>query len=390
MTSIEWLIDDNDRYARTRLIAWWDQAKIQSAKILVVGAGALGNEVIKNLALLGIGSIYIVDFDLIEASNLNRSVLFRDSDRGKAKATVAAEMASRINPDVKRFGIRANVISDVGLGLFHEVDLVIGCLDNREARLWVNRQCWRTSTPWVDGGIQEINGVVKVFQPPQSACYECAMTELDYQLVNLRYSCPLLKREDIAQGKVPTSPTIASIIAGMQTQEALKLLHGLPTLAGHTLVYNGVANKMYTTHLTVKPDCLSHETWPQPQPLPLAVGNTPRELFTSVRQTIKDLDESRLTLDLDREWIRSRHCRDCELDDLVGRTRFSLDSSAALCARCEKPASLQMIHQISEGDEFADRSLAELGVPEFDIVRVHNAEQEFFFLLEGDRPKWAI
>ena len=57
----------------------------------------------------------------------------------------------------------ANVMTDVGLGLFRDVDVVIGCLDNREARLWVNRCCWQVSTPWIDGGIQEINGVVKVF-----------------------------------------------------------------------------------------------------------------------------------------------------------------------------------------------------------------------------------
>ena len=78
-----------------------------------------------------------------------------------------------------------------------DVDVVIGCLDNREARLWVNRCCWKVGTPWVDGGIQEISGVAKVFVPPDSACYECAMTENDYRLISLRYSCPLLKREDL-------------------------------------------------------------------------------------------------------------------------------------------------------------------------------------------------
>ena len=110
-------------------------------------------------------------------------------------------------------------MADIGLGLFNDVDLVIGCLDNREARLWVNRQCWKTSTPWIDAGIQEIQGVVKVFVPPDSACYECAMTERDYQLLNRRYSCPLLSRDEILSGKVPTAPTIASMMAALQVQE---------------------------------------------------------------------------------------------------------------------------------------------------------------------------
>ena len=110
-----------------------------------------------------------------------------------------------INPDVKITPIHGNVITDIGLGLFREVDVVIGALDNREARLWVNRSCWKVTRPWIDGGIQEISGVAKVFVPPDGACYECAMTENDYRLINLRYSCPLLKREDLMAGNCTRS-----------------------------------------------------------------------------------------------------------------------------------------------------------------------------------------
>jgi adenylyltransferase/sulfurtransferase len=253
-------IDDEDRYSRLRLIAWWDQQKLSQARVLVVGAGAIGNEVLKNLALLGIGTVYIVDFDRVELSNLARSVLFRPSDRGRPKAEAAAEAMRTLNPDTTVVPLLADVIHEVGLGLFRHVDVVIGCLDNREARLWVNRCCWKTTTPWIDAGIQEINGVVKVFVPPDSACYECAMTENDYRLINLRYSCPLLRREDLLSGKVPTAPTIASIIAGLQVQEALKLIHDMPVSAGEAMVFNGVSNQFYSTRLPHREDCLSHET----------------------------------------------------------------------------------------------------------------------------------
>ena len=198
----------------------------------MVGAGALGNEVLKNLALLGIGTVYVIDRDSVETSNLSRSVLFRAADAGRAKAEVAITRARELNPDMVFHGKQGDILTDVGLGLFAAVDVVIGCLDNREARLWVNRQCWKVSTPWVDAGIQEIQGVVKVFVPPDSACYECAMTRRDYELLNLRYSCPLLRREDLLEGKVPTAPTIASMMAALQVQEALKLIHGLPVAAG--------------------------------------------------------------------------------------------------------------------------------------------------------------
>src|SRR4030095_15143012 len=184
---------------------------------------------------------------------------FRAEDRGRLKAEVAAESARRLNPDLRVVSLPVNVITEIGLGLFRDVDVVIGCLDNREARLWVNRCCWKVGTPWVDGGIQEINGVVKVFVPPDGACYECGMTENDYRLINLRYSCPLLRREELQAGKVPTAPTIASMIGGLQVQEALKLLHGLPVSAGEAMVWNGVANNFYKTAFQRRENCLSHD-----------------------------------------------------------------------------------------------------------------------------------
>src|SRR6185295_2736964 len=84
---------NEDRFSRFRLISWWDQLRLQRARVLVIGAGALGNEIIKNLALLGVGRVFIADLDRIETSNLSRSVLFRAADCGQGKARVAAERA---------------------------------------------------------------------------------------------------------------------------------------------------------------------------------------------------------------------------------------------------------------------------------------------------------
>ena len=92
---------EEDKYSRLRLIPWWDQEGLSDATIMVVGAGAIGNELIKNLALLGIGKILIFDMDAIENTNLTRSVLYRAKDVGRYKAEVASERAMEINPDVK-------------------------------------------------------------------------------------------------------------------------------------------------------------------------------------------------------------------------------------------------------------------------------------------------
>ena len=375
------IIDDSDRYSRLRLIAWWRQEKLAAAKVLVVGAGALGNEVIKNLALLGVGTTYVIDLDEVEPSNLSRSVLFRASDGGRPKAEVVATRGMEINPDAKIRGIRGDVITDVGLGVFADVDVVIGCLDNREARLWVNRQCWKVSTPWVDSGIQEIQGVVKVFVPPHSSCYECTMTERDYQLMNLRYSCPLLRREDILAGKVPTAPTIASMMAALEVQEALKLLHGMPVAAGSALVFNGVTNQFYTTQLPYREDCLSHETYPEPTSLDLGNTATAAELFAAIGTSLG----SPLTLILDRDLVTAVECPRCGWKKDVFRPRTKVAMTEAHCPTCDAPARPEIVGEIAGDSPLASRSLADLGIPRYDIVRVDGAEGTGFFLLAADR-----
>src|SRR5688500_19219093 len=87
-----------DRFARFKLIGWWDQARLARARVLVIGAGALGNEIVKNLALLGVGNLFISDMDRIENSNLSRSVLYRETDNGAFKAAAAARSAKEIHP----------------------------------------------------------------------------------------------------------------------------------------------------------------------------------------------------------------------------------------------------------------------------------------------------
>ncbi len=370
------IIDDADRYGRLRLISWWRQEKLAAAKILVVGAGALGNEVLKNLALLGAGRVFIIDFDAIETSNLTRSVLFRAGDAGRSKAEAAAAAVRALNPDVRVRALNGNVITDLGLGVFAEMDVVIGCLDNREARLWINRQCWKVGKPWVDGAIQEISGVTKVFVPPASACYECAMTEADYRLLNLRYSCPLLRREDIAEGKVPTAPTIASIVAGLETQEALKLLHGLPVQAGAAFVFNGESNNFYTTRFQRREDCLSHETYPAATGLPFGAASPAAALLK---------ETGGRSLVLDRDLLVSLSCPPCGTTKAILRPLVLVSQKEGMCPKCGQAMRPEIIHEVDAEGALAKEPLRNVGVPAFDIVKVKTAKGMTFARLDGDR-----
>ncbi len=370
-------IDEDDRYSRLKLIGWWDQDRLRESRVLVVGAGALGNEVLKNLALVGIGHITLIDFDVIENSNLSRSVLYRADDRGKPKADVAAHAVRDLNPDVSITSINGNVLTQIGLGLVRSMDLVIGCLDNREARLWVNRMCWKVCTPWIDGGIQEINGVAKVFLPPDGACYECGMTEMDYQLIQLRYSCPLLKREDLLQGKVPTAPTIASIIGGLQVQEALKLLHGIPTDHGSAMVFNGAANQFYKSGYQHREDCLSHETY---EPIIESALNHQHSL-ADVAASLASHDAGAIeSLQLDRDLVVSLDCGRCQTSHDVMRTRPEVSMNESVCQTCQEPMAPNMLHVIDVDGPLADQPLANAGVPDNDILQLTTTAGDTLFL----------
>ena len=254
--------DPDNRYSRFELISWWDQDILKNASILVVGCGALGNEIIKDLAMLGVGNIYAIDMDKVEKSNLSRSVLFREEDLGRSKSQTAAKRAKEINPDINIKYFDGSVF-ELGIGYFKKMDIVICGLDNREARLFVNRSCRKAGIPWVDGAIEILNGIVRVFTPHSEVCYECTMTELDHRLLNRRRSCLMLKQEEIEHGKIPTTPTISSVVAGIQVQEAIKYLHkdknsSLEILDGKGLIINGNTNDNYIVEYQPQQDCPSH------------------------------------------------------------------------------------------------------------------------------------
>ena len=152
----------------------FDQQRVSAARIMVVGCGALGNEVLKNLVLLGVEHIVVVDFDVVEAGNLSRSILFSKSDlaQHRLKVEVVAERLRAINPAVEIVTVCGDIAYDVGLGLLRRQDVVIGCVDSRWARYCINRLCMRAGIPWVDGGIGELEGTSRVFVPGKN-CYAC-------------------------------------------------------------------------------------------------------------------------------------------------------------------------------------------------------------------------
>ena len=373
---------EEDRYARLRLIPWWDQNKLRNASVMVVGAGAIGNELIKNLALLGIGRILIFDMDRIENTNLTRSVLYRRSDVGRYKAEVAAERAMEMNPDVRAKAFDLNIIDDVGLGVFRRMDVVLGGLDNREARLAINQACWHVGKPWIDGAIEALSGFARVFVPGQGACYECTMTETDWMLINKRKSCALLTHQQMNEGKIPTTPTSSSVIAGVQVQELLKLLHrdrGLPTLAGKGFVFNGLTHDSYVVEYQEKPDCMSHDHYEDVREMQWSVYEQPLNgLLTAVRD---DLGE-RAVMELDRDIATEAVCSCGKRKDLfipVHRLKGHM-----LTCECGKQMRFQSIHTIKGDEPFLHRTAAQIGIPPLHIIGGRNGTRMRYYEFSAD------
>ena len=352
--------------------------------MLVVGAGALGNDVIKNLALMGVGYIYIVDFDTIEAANLSRSVLFRESDNRRSKAEVAAARARALNPQIHVQYLNGDVMTQLGLGIIRRMDVIIGCLDNREARLAVNRFCYWMNKPWVDGAIQELLGLARVFVPGQGACYECTLTEAAIRDLSLRYSCPLLARQNILLGKVPTTPTIASIIGGMQSQEALKLINGMPVEPGKVIHYNGLVNEMHTTAYVPREDCESHWTYGEVTELPARAEHTTLEDLLRIARA--DLG-TEAVIELDQELITSLSCPVCHTLEQVLKPLSAVSFEAGHCPTCGTLRNTELTHVITGEENFLHRTLANVGVPALHILRAHNGQDYRFYELTGDLPE---
>jgi len=370
-----------DRLGTFSFISWWEREKVVNAKVMVVGAGALGNEVIKNLTLMGVGHIFIVDFDTIEFANLSRSVLFRESDSGRKKAEVAAARAKEINPNVHVQYFHGDITTDLGLGVFRRMDVILGCLDNREARLAVNRFSYWINKPWVDGAIQEFFGLARVFVPGEGACFECTLTEIARRDLSIRYSCPLLARENILLGKVPTTPTIASIIAGIQSQEALKLIHNKPVEPGKVLHFNGMTNEVHTTAYTPVEDCESHWTYGDITELPLRADTTTLDDILQIAH--HDLGPDAV-IELDQELILSLNCPQCGTHEEVLQPISKVGFNRAHCSVCGLLRETEMTHTIHGDENFLSRTLASIGIPPLHILRAYNTEEYRFYELNGD------
>ncbi len=350
---------------------------------MVVGAGAIGNEVIKNLALIGVGHLVIVDSDTVELSNLTRSVLFRAADHGRAKAEVAAERAAEINPDIRVRSLVGDLEFDVGLGVYRDMDVVIGCLDSVQARLALNRLCRRAGVPWLNGGIEATIAEVSLFDGRSGACYECAMSAAMWEERNRRFACGGLRAEEADQ-KMPTTAVVASIVAGYLVNEALLLLHAAGSLQKEGLAFS---QKLY---LTLKPyhfgvydlpensECLAHDTWE-----PIEGIEQSKEIATP-RLLLDLAGESGGAVELGFDLLTQMRCVECGAVETVLKPLERCGMEWTFCPDCKtRSRQPEAVNWLDAAGPYADVSLARMGLPNGAVVSIQGEGTRRFLQLSG-------
>lgn len=251
---------DRDKYERSKRFDWFDRDAVRDAAVLVVGAGALGNETCKDLILSGFRNISLVDMDHIVLSNLNRCVFFSDDDaqRRRYKADVIAEKATMLDPDVN---VEPHVtkIQELPDDFIARHDVVLGCLDTIETRLHVNAHAYYHRIPYIDGGTRGLVGKVQVVVPPDTSCLECGMNITHHRVKDVRYSCT---GQDITvfEPKMASDVNTTSIISAVQVQETLKCINGRDErLIQNMFYYDANRNVADIMEVPMDPDCPHHQ-----------------------------------------------------------------------------------------------------------------------------------
>lgn len=295
----------------------WNQKILKDSTVLIVGVGGLGVEIAKNLAMVGVGHLILVDMDTIEYSNLNRQILFIGAPEGSYKAEMAARKLKEINPFIKVTFFN-KYVQDIDPEIFQQSDLYIAGLDNVKARLEMNRRAIHNNRPLIDAGTAAFNGHVYTVFPGDNACLDCdpmrereedvlgactlvgrprkpihcvLQAEQKFEEEHGRKPDPESDREmqwtlntsneiliehfpdepkfsldgiiKLVDAHEPTVITINAVMASIQSQEAIKILHHLKsaehqklgTLQKSYMIYNGLTGNWFKIEKPKNPKC---------------------------------------------------------------------------------------------------------------------------------------
>lgn len=246
---------DYERYQKHLLlpeIGVEGQEKLQQARVLVVGAGGLGCPVLQYMAAAGVGTIGIIDADIVSLSNLQRQILYTTDSVGRKKVEVAKEVLLSMNPTITINAYSENLTEANALTLFHHYDIVVDCTDNLKARYVINDACVQANKPFVYASIHRFEGQVAVFNYENGPTYRCLFDEGDAETPNC--------------ADIGVLGVLPGVIGMYQALEIIKLITGIGELLSGKLL---LINTLHNIHRTIKIK--------RRQPV---VANSPQEMKT--------------------------------------------------------------------------------------------------------------
>jgi adenylyltransferase/sulfurtransferase len=221
------------------------QEKLLESRVVIVGVGGLGTVAANNLCRAGVGFLRIVDRDCVELSNLQRQLLYDEEDASRhiPKATAACSHLSRINSGVALESVAAEVNASNIESLIADTDLVLDCTDNIETRYLINEACDKLGKPWIYTGVLRGSGLTMNILPGGSPCFRCLFPE-----VLPPGSYPTCKTEGVLN-------SIISVIASVETTEAMKILIGSPAVRKGLFYIDVWNNQAEYVEVRGNPDC---------------------------------------------------------------------------------------------------------------------------------------
>jgi molybdopterin/thiamine biosynthesis adenylyltransferase len=347
---------DADRYARQRIIPGWDQARLAKASVIVVGVGALGNEVAKNLALAGVGRLILCDPDTVSVSNLSRTVLLQPADVGQPKAATAAASLRTLVPGVIAEPRVADLGSGVGLGEFADAAVVLSCVDTIRARMRLLGRCALTGSPLVDGGTHPSGGEVRVRLALEDACYGCTLSAHERGVSDLPWSC----FDMITDGPQPAHIATTALVASWATLAAINVILDTPP-SYRMLAIDVVSPRTVPVVIERDPDCPLH------RPLGGPIMTTPVSNQATVGQFVATLDPGDEPFAWERFSLGPR-CGTCS-------PSAAARSDAGRCGRCAGLLRERFSQRLLDAN--AQARLCDLGVPPEDILPVRSLGGEY-------------
>lgn len=396
----------DEKYSRLELIYGPTLKVVRDAKILVAGVGAIGNNVAAILAQMGFGHIFLVDKDELERSNLTRSVLYTNTDIGRPKVDAAADGIARINSDCAVIPWHGD-IADLGLGVIRRADVVLSALDSFLPRIILGNGCRQLGKPFITSGIagdRHWYGQI-VNYSSTGACPACSIpadflrSEKERSGVN-GFSCAGLAKKGLEQGVVASTPIMASLMAALQVQEAVKILTGGDDFKPNWDRLVGIDSMALTSHsleLGAFSTCPEHNAI---QCIPadslleteLNSANSIGELLQRARS---EMGRGRAFIELRQTYLLSAVCPDC------GRTTPVMKSALAFadlarrdklaCPNC-KGSNLTPGREVTRLDDeleaaYRNMTLEQFGLPALEIYKVIDDDRAFFLEMSGDEEK---